>query len=91
MKFRDMLLLGLVFGVAVLFVCLTHPANPAHVLVASDIQKDSARFSPYESVDVGMAMKILTHDAPRVGVMPTPVPTLLLFPPSSEDLAKLSG
>jgi hypothetical protein len=55
------------------------------------VAKVNARFTPSESIDLSMAMKILTHDPPRMLNPPQEVPPLLLFPPSAEDLAKLSG
>jgi hypothetical protein len=59
--------------------------------IATDIQKDHSRFTPSESIDVAQAMKLVTHDPPKMLVPPQGAPPLLLFPPSSEDLARLSG
>jgi len=36
-------------------------------------------------------MKMVGHDSPHMLNPPEEVPQLLLFPPSEEDLAKLSG
>ena len=60
-------------------------------VIAQDIKKDHARFTPSESIDVAQAMRLVTHDPPKMLVPPQGVPQLLLFPPSSEDLARLSG
>jgi hypothetical protein len=38
-----------------------------------------------------MAMKMTSYDPPHMLNPPEEVPPLLLFPPSAEDLAKLSG
>jgi hypothetical protein len=43
-----------------------------------------------ESIDLSMAMKLVTHEAPQMLNPPAEVPPLLVFPPSTEDLAKLS-
>jgi hypothetical protein len=51
----------------------------------------NARFTPMESIDLSMAMKLTTHDAPQMLNPPAEVPQLLVYPPSSEDLMKLSG
>jgi hypothetical protein len=59
--------------------------------IASDVQKVNARFTPMESIDLSMAMKLVTHEAPQMLNPPAEVPPLLVFPPSTEDLAKLSG
>jgi hypothetical protein len=44
-----------------------------------------------ESIDLSMAMKLTTHEEPQMLNPPMKISPLLLFPPSSEDLAKLSG
>jgi hypothetical protein len=59
--------------------------------IAKDIQKDHSRFTPSESVDVAMAMKLVTHEAPRMLNPPKEPNVLLLFPPSAEELARLTG
>ena len=43
------------------------------------------------AIDLSMAMKMSSHDPPFMLNPPEDVPPLLLFPPSTEDLAKLSG
>ena len=78
-----MILLG--FGVLVLRPDLKMDA------IKSDIQRDHSRFTPTESIDVAQAMKLVTHDPPRMLAPPESVPPLVLFPPSAEDLARLSG
>ena len=59
--------------------------------VQQDLNNEKKRFLPENSLDVAMAMKIITHDEPSILAPPTPQPPLLLFPPSAETLARLSG
>jgi hypothetical protein len=59
--------------------------------IAKDIVKDHSRFTPSESIDVAQAMKLVTHDPPKMLAPPVAAPPLLLYPPSAEDLARLSG
>jgi hypothetical protein len=84
-------LLGLVVAVIVAFAYLMAPGDPLKQKISSDIAKVNARFTPSQSIDLAQAMKITTHDAPHMLNPPGKVPPLLLFPPSAEDLAKLSG
>lgn len=60
-------------------------------MISDDIARDHARFTPEESVDIAMAMKIVTHAPPTLESKGAPVPPLLLFPPSAEELERLSG
>lgn len=64
--------------------------DPKITFIASDIAQDHVRFTAAESVDIAMAMKIVTHDPVKAEVG-APSPPQLLFPPSAEDLARLSG
>jgi hypothetical protein len=95
MKFRlktsDYWLLGLVLVVLVLFGVLSSPKTSYDDEVAKDVEKDRARFSPTNSVDLAMAMKLVTHAPPNPLAPPEPSPVTLLYPPSAEDLEKLSG
>jgi len=52
--------------------------------------KDVDRFGP-DSVDVQMAMGTLHSDPPYMMTAKPALKPLLLFPPSEEDLKKLSG
>jgi len=91
MKFpKKWLLAALVIAVIVAFAYITFTPNRLQQKIDSDVAKVNARFTPSESIDLSMAMKILTHDPPQMMNPPQEVP-LLLFPPSAEDLAKLSG
>jgi hypothetical protein len=91
---RTKLILLAVFILAVIlgFVFLVSPpTNVAKMWQDRDVIDDKKRFTPTESVDVAMAMKILTHDPPQMLAPPDKQPPLLLFPPSKEELARLSG
>ena len=59
--------------------------------IATDIKQDHARFTPSESIDVAQAMRLVTHDPPKMLAPPAASPPVLLYPPSAEDLARLSG
>jgi hypothetical protein len=85
------LLLALVLAVIIAFAYLMTPVNRLREKVDSDIAKVNARFDPGQSIDLAQAMKMVGHDSPQMLNPPAAVPPLLLFPPSSEDLAKLSG
>ena len=95
MKFRlktsDYWLLGLVLVVLVLFGVLSAPKTAYDDEVAKDVEKDRMRFSPTNSLDLAMAMKLVTHAPPNPLAPPEPSPVTLLYPPSAEDLEKLSG
>jgi len=84
--------LVLLVAVAVLgFALLLTPVPPLEAKIESDIKKVNARFTPGESVDIAMAMKMLVHDPPHMLNPPEEGPPLLLYPPSSDELARLSG
>ena len=92
LKTRDYWLLGAALALVVLFGFLATPAvHTVEGEVAKDIERDRARFSPTNSLDIAMAMKLVTHGPPRPLAPPEPSPVTLLYPPSSEDLEKLSG
>jgi hypothetical protein len=94
MNKRTKLILLAVFIVAVIlgFAFLVVPStNVAKMWQNRDVIDDKKRFTPTESVDIAMAMKILTHDPPQMLAPPDTQPPLLLFPPSKEELARLSG
>ena len=90
-KSKQYLLLALVIAIIAAFAYLMAPPNPLRQKINSDIAKVNARFTPTESIDLSMAMKMSSHDPPFMLNPPDEVPPLLLFPPSAEDLAKLSG
>ncbi len=59
--------------------------------VAQDLANEKKRFLPENSVDISMAMKLITHEPPNLLTIASPPPPLLLFPPSEETLERLSG
>jgi hypothetical protein len=90
MKLRTLTLIGLVLLLVLLLGVLVRP-NVAAQIVQRDTARDLARFTPGESVDIAMAMKLVTHDPPKMLAPPEPQPVQLLFPPSAVDLERLSG
>jgi len=88
---KNMLLIALGVAIVGAFLYLAFPVDPKVAFIQADIAKDHSRFTPSESIDVAMAMKMVLHEPPQ---MLNPVgkqPVLLLYPPSEQDLAKLSG
>lgn len=59
--------------------------------VQQDLANEKKRFLPQNSVDISMAMKLVTHEPPSFLAPPSPQPPLLLFPPSEETLARMTG
>jgi hypothetical protein len=88
---RQWLFVALCVLVVAGMVYLLYPGDKKLPFIQSDIQKDHSRFTPGESVDVAMAMKLVTHAPPQMLNPPEKVPELLMFPPSEETLATLSG
>ena len=93
MKLKKVLLIGLLVLAAMGFISMISKSNSNSVesQVARDVETERSRFSPHNNLDIQMAMKLVTHDPPHMLNPPTPGPPLLLFPPSAEDLARLSG
>ena len=56
-----------------------------------DKREDDARFNPWYSVDLQVANRTLTFDAPRLGHVDYDATPLLKFPPTAADLEQLSG
>jgi len=73
------------------FAYLIAPTTPLAAKIASDVAKVNSRFTPDESIDVAMAMKMVTHEPPQMLNPPASPPPLLLYPPSDADLERLSG
>lgn len=88
---RNLLLTALILVVIVGFAYMIVPKNEVATQVAADVQKERALFSPTQSVDVAMAMKLITHDPPSTLAIATPMPAMLIYPPSEEELARMSG
>ena len=56
-----------------------------------DKREDDARFNPWFSVDLQMANRSLTHEAPRLGHNDHDASPLLKYPPTQAVLDELSG
>ena len=92
MKRKQLILAGLVVLLILGFLYLVSaPDTSVEARVARDRQRDVARFLPQNSLDISMAMGLITHDPPTMLNPPAPQPPLLLYPPSEETLANLSG
>jgi hypothetical protein len=59
--------------------------------VQADLANEKKRFLPENSVDISMAMKLITHEPPNMLNPPGPQAPLLFYPPSEETLQRLSG
>jgi hypothetical protein len=59
--------------------------------VQADLANEKKRFLPENSLDISMAMKLITHDPPSMLAPPAPQAPLLVYPPSEETLQRLSG
>lgn len=90
-KVRNLLLLALVVVLVVVFTYMLMPRDIAKQIQNKDVVADTKRFTPNESVDIAMAMKLITHDPPKMLNPPTEMPPLVLYPPSADDLARLTG
>ena len=89
--YRNFALVGFVLILVLGFGILVWRKDIKLDAIAKDIAKDHSRFTPSESIDVAQAMRLVTHDPPKMLVPPTPSPPVLLYPPSAEDLARMSG
>ena len=88
---KEWTLVVLVVAVLLAFANLLNSGTPLQKKIDRDIAKVNSRFTPTESVDVAMAMKMMLHDPPRMLNPPREPPPMLLYPPSAEDLERLSG
>jgi hypothetical protein len=89
---RKLLVGVLVVALAIGFLWLVSGQDTSvEARVARDRQRDVARFLPQNSLDISMAMGLITHDPPSMLAPPTPPPPLLLYPPSPETLANMCG
>jgi hypothetical protein len=89
--YRGLAIFGLVLILVLGFSWLAMPADVKMQYIANDIKQDHLRFTPGASIDISQAMKLVTHDPPSMLAPPHEIPPLLLYPPSDEDLARLSG
>jgi len=81
----------LVLGLLVLFLRTVSSGTPLQDELAKSVESDRRRFRPENSLDISMAMGLITHGAPQMLNPPSQGPPLLLYPPSSETLARMSG
>ncbi len=90
---RQTLLLGVLVLLLIVgfLVLVSRPDTSMMSRVQRDLARDVARFTPENSVDVAMAMKLVTHDPPKMLNPPSPPPPLLLYPPSEDTLARMCG
>jgi hypothetical protein len=91
---RQTLLLG-ALGAFLLLVMLVLVSKSSGLTldgkIARDRARDVARFTPENSVDVAMAMGLVTHGPPKMLNPPQPGPITLLYPPSAETLDRMCG
>ena len=92
MKRQQLLLAGLVVLLVLGFLYLVSSQdNSLQAKVDRDIKRDVARFTPQNSLDISMAMGLITQDPPTMLNPPSPPPQLLLYPPSQETLTNMCG
>ena len=92
MKRQQLILAALVLLLFVGFLYLASaPDASMEARVRRDRARDVTRFTPENSVDIAMAMGLVTHDPPRMLNPPTSPPPLLLYPPSAETLERMCG
>ena len=89
--YRTFALVGFVLILVLGFGILVWRKDIKLDAIAKDIAKDHSRFTPSESIDVAQAMRLVTHDPPKMLMPPVASPPVLLYPPSAEDLARMSG
>jgi hypothetical protein len=92
MKRQQLILAALVVVLVLGFLYLISSQDTSmEARIARDRKRDVARFLPQNSLDISMAMGLITHDPPTMLNPPTPPPPLLLYPPSQETLANMCG
>ncbi len=91
-KYTKLFVGVLVFGLFLLFLRSVGgtTAGPQDEM-AKSVESDRRRFRPENSLDISMAMGLITHDAPQMLNPPSQGPPLLLYPPSADTLARMSG
>lgn len=92
-KYTKLFVGVLVFGLFLLFLRSVGgtTAGPLQDEMAKSVESDRRRFRPENSLDISMAMGLITHDAPQMLNPPSQGPPLLLYPPSADTLARMSG
>jgi hypothetical protein len=92
MKRQTLWLVGLALLIVVGLLTLVSTQDYSMAArVKRDLARDVARFTPENSVDVAMAMKLVTHEPPRMLAPPSPPPPQLMYPPSEETLNRMCG
>ena len=94
MKSQFLVMGGLALILVILLTIMSNQSVGAMSLqerVQKDLSNEKARFLPENSLDIAMAMKIITHDSPVLLSPAVPQPAQLLYPPSEETLARMSG
>ena len=89
--YKALALVGFLLIAVLGFGWLVLNSDVKMTVIKQDIEKDHSRFTSAESIDIAQAMKLVTHDPPQMLAPPQSMPPLLLYPPSAEDLARLSG
>lgn len=90
---RPSLLLVVLVGLLILgfLYLVSAPDVSQDARVRRDRARDVARFTPENSIDVAMAMGLVTHDPPKMLHPPEAQPPMLLYPPSAETLERMCG
>jgi hypothetical protein len=97
MKTPTLVMLGIAVLLILTFVSLGYQQKmyPGVVdlptRVQSDLANEKKRFLPENSIDISMAMKLITHEEPTMLNPPAPQTPLLFYPPSEATLERLSG
>ncbi len=89
--YKALALVGFLLIAVLGFGWLVLNSDVKMTVIQQDIEEDHSRFTSAESIDIAQAMKLVTHDPPQMLAPPESMPPLLLYPPSAEDLARLSG
>lgn len=92
-KYTKIFVAVLVFGLLLLFLrsVVGSSAGSLQDEMTKSVESDRRRFRPENSLDISMAMGLITHDPPQMLNPPSQGPPLLLYPPSAETLARMSG
>lgn len=88
---QNTILVVSIIAVIVGFMYLVSPRNEVRAQVDRQIAAERSRFTPEKSVDIAMAMGLLTHGPPQMLNPPQQGPPLLLYPPSEETLIRMTG
>ena len=90
-KIKTPIFIALIVIAVGAFLYSLQNVNPVTKLQREDVAKDLKRFTPSESIDISQAMKLVTFDPPQMLNPPHQSPPLLLYPPTADELARLSG